>query len=133
MTDTDITSVRIENNVICPADGRREYESDLPANALMFDPEELRAHIADLELTEEQATELLATIWSIMVSFVDLGFGIHPVQQAQTARNGHVGKSSASLDHESALVVSCRRNFNANKQDIAGPRQKGRRAKRTDS
>lgn len=102
-------------------------------NALTFDPDEFISHIADLELTEEQATELLGAIWSIMVAFVDLGFGIHPVQQAQSARNGDVGKNLAALDHESALVVSCRGNFNAVLQDKVGPRRKSRRPARTDS
>jgi hypothetical protein len=101
--------------------------------ALTFDPDEFISHIADLELTEDQATELLGAIWSIMVAFVDLGFGIHPVQQAQSARNGDVGKNLAALDQESALVVSCRGNFNAVLHDNAGPRRKGRRAARTDS
>lgn len=34
------------------------------------------------DLSEAQKQEFLDTLWSIIVGFVDLGFGVHPVQQA---------------------------------------------------
>lgn len=117
------------------ADGQIEpakMSGDKPL-ALTFDPAEFAAHVAPLNLTDEQANELLGAIWSIMVAFVDLGFGIHPVQQAQNASNGHVNNSDSALDHESALVVSYRETFNTFQQDKAAPRSKGRRGARTDS
>ena len=33
------------------------------------------------DISEEQKREMIEALWTIMVSFVDLGFGIHPVQQ----------------------------------------------------
>lgn len=42
-------------------------------------------YLAESGLTEEQKREFLETLWTIIVGFVDLGFGIHPVQQAQDA------------------------------------------------
>lgn len=33
--------------------------------------------------SEEQKRAFLDTLWEIMVAFVDMGFGIYPVQQAQ--------------------------------------------------
>ncbi|MEM5474816.1 hypothetical protein [Pacificibacter sp. AS14] len=36
----------------------------------------------DEDISEDQKREMIEALWSIMVSFVDLGFGIHPVQQA---------------------------------------------------
>ena len=50
--------------------------------ALSFDYEEYAPYLEDSDLTEEQKREFLETLWNIMVSFVDLGFGIHPIQQA---------------------------------------------------
>lgn len=32
--------------------------------------------------TEEQKLEFLQAVWSIIVNIVDLGFGVHPLQQA---------------------------------------------------
>jgi hypothetical protein len=40
------------------------------------------AHLEESDLSEEQKREFIQTLWSIVVSFVDLGFGIHPLQQA---------------------------------------------------
>jgi len=34
-------------------------------------------------LTAEEKREFLQTIWNIVCEFVSLGFGVHPVQQAQ--------------------------------------------------
>ena len=36
----------------------------------------------DENISEEEKHELIEALWSIVVSFVDLGFGVHPVQQA---------------------------------------------------
>ena len=36
--------------------------------------------IEDLELSEDQQSELLQTLWSIMSAFADFGFGIEPTQ-----------------------------------------------------
>ncbi len=47
---------------------------------ITFDYERYAAHVADLDLTDDQAREVLAVLWQIMVQCVDLGFGIHPVQ-----------------------------------------------------
>ena len=50
--------------------------------ALQFDAAEFAHYVADFDLTEAQQNQLLETLWVIMVGFVDLGFHIHPVQQA---------------------------------------------------
>tara|TARA_R110002110_G_scaffold415741_2_gene654673 strand:+ start:8163 stop:8459 length:297 start_codon:yes stop_codon:yes gene_type:complete len=36
----------------------------------------------DEDISKEEKHELIEALWSIVVSFVDLGFGVHPVQQA---------------------------------------------------
>lgn len=38
--------------------------------------------LEDSGLTDEQKRELVQTLWSIVVSFVDLGLECHPLQQA---------------------------------------------------
>lgn len=42
-------------------------------------------HLAGSDMTEEEKRAFLETLWSIIVGFVDLGFGIDPVRQAQDA------------------------------------------------
>lgn len=34
------------------------------------------------DLSEAEKQEFLDALWSIIVNFVDLGFGVHPLQQA---------------------------------------------------
>ena len=37
--------------------------------------------LEESDLTPAQQKELIETLWSIVVAFVDLGFDLHPVQQ----------------------------------------------------
>jgi hypothetical protein len=39
------------------------------------------AYVEALDMTDEQRIEFLQTVWRMMVTFVDLGFGIDLVQQ----------------------------------------------------
>lgn len=65
--------------------GGKTANSDIvrpdPPN-LRIDWELYGAYLEDSDLTEEEKREFIQTLWTIVVSFVDLGFGIHPVQQA---------------------------------------------------
>lgn len=45
-----------------------------------FDPQQYRAYVGDLDFTDEQKDELLRTLFSIMSSFVRLGFSVEAVQ-----------------------------------------------------
>ena len=44
--------------------------------AFQFDPAKYHTELDDFDLTEEQKQELLAVLWSIMCSFVELGFSV---------------------------------------------------------
>lgn len=50
--------------------------------ALTFDPDEFMVYVADHDVDDVQATQLLTAIWEIAVAFVDLRLGIHPLQTA---------------------------------------------------
>ena len=50
--------------------------------ALTVDWARYAAMIDDPEISAADKQQFLETLWSIMVAFVDLGFGIHPLQQA---------------------------------------------------
>lgn len=49
---------------------------------MTFDADDYRDYVRDMNLSEDQETELLRTLWSIIVQFVDLGFGIESVGRA---------------------------------------------------
>ena len=52
----------------------------LPAGSLEFDVEDYKPYLDGFDLTDEQAEELLHTLWQIMSRFVELGFGVDSVQ-----------------------------------------------------
>lgn len=41
-----------------------------------------RSYLEDSGLSEAQKEEFLRTLWGIVVSFVELGFEVHPLQEA---------------------------------------------------
>ncbi len=49
---------------------------------LELDIEKYQAYLDGSDLTPAQKEDFLRALWSIVVGFVDLGFGVHPVQQA---------------------------------------------------
>ena len=53
-----------------------------PGPSLTIDYALYQKYLDNSDLTEAQKSDYLDTLWSIIVSFVDLGFGVHPLQQA---------------------------------------------------
>lgn len=66
----------------CPPD-----DDGLPSNtpppipSLSVDWGFYAAMLEDSDMPLDQQKELVETLWSIVVTFVDLGFDLHPVQQ----------------------------------------------------
>ena len=58
-------------------------EEDVPASrpSLRIDWKVYSAMLEDSDMPLDQQRELIETLWSIVVSFVDLGFDLNPVQQ----------------------------------------------------
>ena len=61
-------------------EGLKRLRDEDQGDVSVLDMDRYREHVAEFDLTEEQKTELLRTLWSIMKSFVDLGFGVDSVQ-----------------------------------------------------
>ncbi|MGJ8670994.1 MAG: hypothetical protein ACSHXK_16040 [Oceanococcus sp.] len=65
------------------ADKPKDTADDgLQPPSLTIDWELYGKYLEDSDLTDDQKREFIETLWSIVVAFVDLGFGVHPVQQA---------------------------------------------------
>ncbi|MEM8750719.1 MAG: hypothetical protein AAGF28_10475 [Pseudomonadota bacterium] len=47
---------------------------------LELDIEYYQSFLDDVDISDDKKQELIETLWSIVVSFVDLGFDIHPLQ-----------------------------------------------------
>ncbi len=53
-----------------------------PTLAIQFDAQEFAHFLDESDLTNDQKLEYIQTIWGIVLQFIDMGFGIHPIQQA---------------------------------------------------
>ena len=56
-----------------------EDEKQSPPS-LAFNPDDYRHHITEFDLTLEQQNELLETLWHIMSTMVDIGWGVDNIQ-----------------------------------------------------
>lgn len=50
--------------------------------SLKIDLREFLHHLEEMDGTEEEKLQLLGIIADVMVPFVEMGFGIHPIQQS---------------------------------------------------
>ena len=57
-------------------------ESVAARPGLRVDVDAYQAYLEDTDLSDAQKREMIEALWSIVVSFVELGFGVHPVQEA---------------------------------------------------
>jgi len=80
-----------------------------------LDYERYAALLADHEINEEDKRALIEALWSIITNFVQLGFHVHPVQQATDARNARMncGKErdpSQELAQRDPFLVTYKQN-----------------------
>ena len=68
--------------------------------ALVIDWELYGQYLAESELSEADKRLLIETLWSIMVSFVDLGFRLSPVAES-------CGLPDADVTQAALPVISC--------------------------
>jgi hypothetical protein len=82
---------------------------------LEFDAQEYCHFLADCDWTEEQKREFIEALWQIVVSFVDLGFDLHPVQR--------VMNDARTLDVDSTDVLDSGHKLEILTTTDAGPNQ----------
>lgn len=81
-----------------PEIGPEVRSDDVHYPALEIDYALYEEMLKDSQWNDEQKREFIETMWSVIVSFVDLGFGIHPAQQAQTECEQVEDRSSVVAD-----------------------------------
>ncbi len=78
---------------------------------LTLDPDKFRSFLDDAALDPQQQDELLKELWVILVGFVDLGFGLNPIQ--------HVSDLRRTLETDSAAVLPSGQNSEIIETDSA--------------
>lgn len=89
-----------------------------PAKPIIaVDVERYQAYLDGSGLTVEQKEEFLQALWSIIVTFVDLGFGVHPFQEVC----GKGTKNGSDSVKQAFDTVSCDSSEDDNKIDGFSP------------
>lgn len=79
------------NNIPDLAAAIDKAASQQPLGHLEIGLEHYQGYLNDPSLTPDQKAEIIGALWTIISAFVELGFGVHPVQQA-------CGKHETELD-----------------------------------
>lgn len=66
-----------ETDTVQPLDGMTLHQA---GKRLEVDVEAYRHFLEDAGLSPEQEREVIEALWSVIVGFVELGFGVHPAQ-----------------------------------------------------
>lgn len=82
-------------------------------SSLEIDLDHYQSYLDDPALTSGQKAEIVTALWSIITAFVELGFGVHPAQQA-------CAKRQKSLDYK-AKSESTEGNQNEKDPDLDAP------------
>lgn len=81
-----------------PGAAERQSSDDAPTFlALSIDWDLYGQYLEDSDMTDNEKLEFITVLWSIVVSFVDLGLGIHPAQLATKASEPHNDAHNAPL------------------------------------
>ena len=72
---------------------------------LTVDVERYQAYLDETDMTDAQKEEFLQSMWQIIIGFVELGFGVHPLQEvcgkdAQSITQSAVGAFDAVCSEE---------------------------------
>ncbi len=66
-----------------------------PAGDLPLDVEKYRAQMKESDLSDEQQVEFLQALWSIMKSFVEIGFDVNSIQNFMPELGSNSSETSA--------------------------------------
>lgn len=86
-------------------------DSEGTETAIKFDAAEFMQFLDATDWSDDQKTEYLNLVWEIVCEFVSLGFGVHPIQQAQ----GSCGQLS---ENASQPPIAARRVINSSHHDL---------------
>lgn len=70
---------------------------------MTVDVERYQAYLDGSNLSEAEKEEFLQALWKIIVSFVDLGFGVHPLQEVCGKETGKVSGAAKVNSDEVCL------------------------------
>jgi len=88
--------------------------------ALTLDVSAYEHYLENADLSEDQKREFLEALWSLIVGFFDLGFKIHPLQQATSEGCGQNSEIGDLIAKKPELVVGSKNTFNIKSKHSGG-------------
>ncbi|UES36690.1 hypothetical protein [Roseibium aggregatum] len=82
--------------------------------------------LEESDAPDAQKRELIETLWGIVVAFVDIGFGVHPIQQACEQNKVFEQISALDLPEMLDLKHSSKPEFDASSNSTKEPIEAGR-------
>ena len=73
---------------------------------LTLDVDYYQSFLDDADIPDDKKQELIETLWNIVVQFVDLGFGIHPLQQADNSAEDRLHPTITKMIEEAVREES---------------------------
>lgn len=83
-----------ENFNVAGCNSEQSISLAIAKPTLTVDVERYQALLDDSDMTDAQKEEFLQALWLIVVSFVELGFGVHPLQEV-CGKDAEIGSDSA--------------------------------------
>ena len=102
--ETERESTMKEDGKVMKGDKAAEQSHGRERLAIQIDYEKYLHFLKDEDISEEAKRELLGLLWGIVCEFVAMGFGVHPVQQAQTSC-GKLPKNCRKSAHGAGFAV----------------------------
>jgi hypothetical protein len=91
-------------------------EATQPFAPLSIDWELYGQYLEDSDLSEEDKRACIEALWSIMVSFVDMGFRLAPLPEIC----GQVLPLEAASDKNDTAMINCKDSFNRSEKTADG-------------
>jgi len=94
MTDKRIKNETEDTRLSASFTPKAALEHITSKPVITVDYEKYAPLLDDPDLSEDQKREFLQALWNIITNFVDLGFGVHPVQLACGESKNSCGESA---------------------------------------
>ncbi|MEM8570362.1 MAG: hypothetical protein AAGG56_05565 [Pseudomonadota bacterium] len=73
--------------------------------ALTLDVDLYQSYLDESDLTDDEKQAFLEALWNLVVSFVQLGFGVHPAQDSIAAKYTEKQEQNKNNPSDSAVVL----------------------------
>lgn len=81
-----------------------KFEFDASAKRIMtVDVERYQQYLDGTDMSDAEKAEFLQALWQIIVSFVELGYGVHPLQEV-CGKDAGIATESADFDRDEVVL-----------------------------